>query len=225
MDTKKCGCCETEKSNNDFRVMKGKTSTQSSYLCSMCKECERSKALERYRAKRQECIDKNKEYKANNKEKINATRRCYIQEKMKDPCERIKRNMKSLICAKIRKTRHTGEYLGAPMPLITQWLEWNMTDEMNWDNYGVSWEIDHTLAINLFDVASEEEMLVCFSWMNLMPLPKIINLKKSDNLNMWRIWHQEKRLRQFIFQVPEQKDNILTFLSKYKNKVKTLCAT
>lgn len=219
---KVCGSCKLNKCESGFRQMKGKTKTQSSYLCSLCKHCERQKALDRYRRNKNACNEYSKQYKMDNKEKINKTRREYTSVIMKDPIQRLKRNMKSLICLKIKKTRHTGEYLGAPIQTIVSWLEFNMSDEIKWDNYGKVWQIDHTIPINLWNIENEGEMLLCFSWMNLMPMIKEMNNKKSNKLLLWRVWHQERMLRTFSIHNPSLKDSINTFIQNYTCKVKYL---
>lgn len=129
--------------------------------------------------------------------------------------------MKSLISTKIKKTRHTGEYLGADMSIIVEWLEYNMNEDMSWDNYGTYWHIDHTIPVNSFNMLKEHEMLICFSWMNLMPLEKISNLKKSDKLNIFRVWHQERKLREFS-KKHKLCTEIDTFLQKYSDKLGSL---
>ena len=157
MKMKVCSLCKLNKCESDFRLMKGKTKTQSSYLCSLCKLCERQKALERYR------INK-----------------------------------------------------------IVSWLEFNMCDDIKWYNYGKVWQIDHTIPINLWNMQHEGEMLLCFSWMNLMPMIKEMNNKKSNKLLLWRIWHQERMLRAFSIHNPSLKESIYTFIQNYTCKVKYL---
>lgn len=221
---KTCGSCNITKNVEEYRLVKEtrKNRGQFEYRCSKCKQCERSAALERYNLKREECIQKNKEYKANNPDKINKRRRQYTREKMKDPVERVKRNMKSLLCAKIKKSRHTGEYLGTSIPQIVSWLEWNMDETMSWENYGSYWEIDHTLAIKQFDVDKDDEALMCFSWMNLLPLPKLINTKKSGNLNLFRIWHLERQLKLYARKNPDLSSEITDYIDKYSRKIHSI---
>lgn len=163
----------------------------------------------------------NKKYKQENKESINTARNAYLAKKHLNHEERLKRNMKSLISAKIRKTRHTGEYLGAPMTLIVKWLEFNFGENMSWENYGKVWHIDHTIPIDLFDLQNENEALVCFCWMNIIPLTAIENLKKSNKLIKMRVFKQEQQLRAFASR-ENIIDNVLPFIKKYTEKFKSL---
>lgn len=75
---KKCGCCSIEKDDKEFRVQHDKR-INLSYLCSRCKTCEKTKALERYHKKRDECIQKNREYKKEHVEEIKLKAASYFQ--------------------------------------------------------------------------------------------------------------------------------------------------
>lgn len=68
-------------------------------------------------------------------------------------------------------------------------LESQFTPEMNWDNYGEYWEIDHIIPQNLLktDNSNNKEFQICWSLMNLRPLEKHLNRSRpkdgSDILN------------------------------------------
>lgn len=215
---KKCGACGEIKLCDEFRLVKEKRSAVPFvYRCSVCKVCEKQRALQRYHANSEHCREMNKKYKRENKELVNATRKVYLAKKLEIPEERLKRNMKSLISAKLRKTRHTGEYLGAPMTLIVKWLEFNFLEDMSWQNYGKSWHIDHTLPINSFVLQNDQEACECFCWMNLMPLFISYNLRKSDKISPFRVFHQERQLRAFAKQEKIQ-DIVLPYIQQYATK-------
>ena len=61
-------------------------------------------------------------------------------------------------------------------------LENQFTPEMNWDNYGKYWEVDHINPKSLFHYTSADdlEFKECWSLGNLQPLEKIKNIKKRD---------------------------------------------
>jgi hypothetical protein len=119
-------------------------------------------------------LERSRLYKQQNKEKINETRRKYNALIMEDPIQRLKRNIKCQLLSKIRKTAPSTSYFGTNVNFIKTWLEFNFTDDMTWSNYGSYWQIDHTIAINLWDLASDEEVQTCFNWKNMMPLEKTI---------------------------------------------------
>ena len=221
---KYCKGCNTNKALDNFRIMKERRKSKGNftYPCSVCKECERKRALINYHNKREKYIEQNRIYKIENRDKINETRRKYIKEKVKDDLFRLKRNMKCLISTKIKKTKHTNDYLGSDILLIKKWIEFNFDDIMSWDNHGSYWEIDHTIAVANFNLYSVNEQLLCFNWKNLMPLKREINQKKSNKISPCRYFYQEYQLNKFYETNPEIKDELKNFIPKYANKVSEL---
>lgn len=57
------------------------------------------------------------------------------------------------------------------------YFEHLFTPEMNWNNYGTYWEIDHIITKKLFRFSSyeDEQFQVCWSLKNLRPLEKSLN--------------------------------------------------
>jgi hypothetical protein len=165
--------------------------------------------------------EKNRLYKYEQKDKINATRRKYLKEKMKDPHERIKRSMKTLLLAKIKKNSSSTTYFGTSMDLIFKWLEFNFTKDINWENYGKYWQIDHTIPVNLWDMENNNEVLLCFNWKNLMPLQKMMNLRKASHLQPIRVFYQEQKLYEF-YKKEKITEPIDDYLKGYRNKFRSL---
>ncbi len=167
-------------------------------------------------------LERSKKYKQENKDKVNATRRKYTAIIMQDPIQRLKRNIKCQLLCKIRKTAPSSTYFGVNVNFIKSWLEFNFADEMTWSNYGSYWQIDHTIAIHLWDLTCEDEQHACFNWKNMMPLEKQKNAKKSAQLVPIRVLLQEQRLRQFFHcrQLPQEE--LLEYVHKYSEKYKSL---
>ena len=78
------------------------------------------------------------------------------------------------------KTARTIEYLGCNVKEYALYLEEQFDGNMNWDNYGEYWEIDHIKPIDAFDLNSEEELYSAFNFKNTQPLSKIENRVKSN---------------------------------------------
>jgi hypothetical protein len=132
--------------------------------------------------------------------------------------------MKSLISSKLRnyKSKHTTDYLGTDIQSIMKWIEFNMSHNMNWDNYGSYWEIDHSIPISLFDMANTTDVVDCFCWMNLMPMEKLENCRKNNKLDISRIEYQKIRLKLYAEQFPNVEQIIKDYIEKYEKKVKSL---
>ena len=221
---KNCSICNQTKPEEDFRLIKEtRTKSPTFYLCSICRLCERIKALGRYHDNKEVMSEKNKVYKRENVEKINLTRRKYTNELMKNPINRLKRNLRCLISSKLKniKNNRSSVYLGTSIETIKKWIDYNLYDDMTWDNYGKDWHIDHTIPIDLFNM-EEDGINLCFCWMNLMPLPSHINLKKSNKLNRYRVFYQETQLRKFKKDNPEFEEEISSHIEQYSKKFKLL---
>ena len=241
--SKICKVCEFDLLINEFRP------TGKNAYCSWCRDCERKKSLERYHANRQQCMEKNKQYKidnadvlkekrqeyleknkdyvkaryklycANNREKLNRIARDYLKNNLNAKLRAI---FSKRLYGKIKKNKSTSDYMDSSVQLIRKWIEFNFDDNMNWDNYGDVWQLDHTLPINLFNLEIDEEIYICFNWKNLMPLSKHCNMVKSDKIIPIRIFYQEKQLRNFANFYEEEKNNIYDYIQLYTNSFKKM---
>ena len=84
----------------------------------------------------------------------------------------------------ILKKDRTIEYLGCTMEEYTQYLEQMFTQDINWDNYGEYWEIDHIKPIDAFDLNDETQLYEAFKYTNTQPLKKKDNREKSNKFSI-----------------------------------------
>ena len=82
---------------------------------------------------------------------------------------------------KNQKTSYT-KYIGCDIEFLKTWIEYRFDENMNWNNFGSYWQIDHILPINKFNFENEIDKYTCFHWTNLQPLSGIENRQKSDKL-------------------------------------------
>jgi hypothetical protein len=57
---------------------------------------------------------------------------------------RIKKSLAARLRTVLVKNDTTMNYVGCNIQYLREWFEYNFTNEMNWDNYGTYWSIDHT---------------------------------------------------------------------------------
>jgi len=192
---KQCKRCSVEKQLTEFCNRKGEIDGKHRY----CKSCLKKENDQWYHTTKQNRSNYYKEYRKQNKEYFN--KYCYIHyhtnkdlyrewNKNKyhsDPIFRIKHVTSARIFEALKtyqtfKRDRTIEYLGCTIEKYTQYLESKFTSEMNWENYGVYWEIDHIKPIDSFDLNIEKNLYVCFHYTNTQPLEKSQNRKKSNNI-------------------------------------------
>lgn len=204
MDVKICKYCSVEKPLSSFRKMKGKNGKE--YVGHKCRECRNKKQSEWW--------DKNtelhKEYRQKNAKKIkkqtSAYKKTYRQTKHGKEMIRAghtrryynpNTNFKSIKNHRSRMSRFLkGELLvceeiGCNLQNFKDWLEFNFTNEMNWGNYGIYWNIDHTLPLTEL----KDELT---SWKNIFPMKADANSAKHDKINDDIIKFKEQRLGEFL---------------------------
>lgn len=68
------------------------------------------------------------------------------------------------------KSASSIELLGCSIEFYKRYLEDYLLPEMNWDNHGYIWEIDHIIPCSSFDLIQKEEQLKAFNYINTQPL-------------------------------------------------------
>ncbi len=74
-------------------------------------------------------------------------------------------------------------YIGADLVFVREWLAKAFLPEMNWNNYGHVWVIDHVVPVRLFDLTSPEDLKIVWHYKNVMPLFKEDNLYKEGAID------------------------------------------
>jgi hypothetical protein len=160
-----------------------------------CEKCQEEKALK--------CFAKLKKFY---KKKI--CRSCYpnfLTEQKTEWCKnehdtninyRIKKSLAARLRAVIVKNNSTMNYIGCNIQYLREWFEYNFTSEMNWDNYGSYWSIDHIIPVCKFELTDEDEKLKCCNWTNLMPVTIKFNSSKKE-IDMDQIDYIVEKIKKF----------------------------
>jgi len=93
---------------------------------------------------------------------------------------RLKKSLAARLRTVLIKNDTTMNYIGCNIQYLREWVEYNFTKEMNWDNYGSYWLIDHIIPVSKFDLTIEDEKLKCWNWSNLMPVTVKYNSSKKE---------------------------------------------
>ncbi len=81
------------------------------------------------------------------KRKWQLSYRRYVLEKM--PCESYAR------------------YFGLDIETLRGWFEQQFTGDQSWDNFGKVWQFYHIVPTHYFDFALEQDMLLCWNFINI----------------------------------------------------------
>ncbi len=174
------------------------------------KEIINNNSKDYYKKNKEILNEKNKKYREINRESILIQRKEYrnredIKEKIKQnninylPIRKqkikekrkidINFKMKEVLRSKMQKflqNRKTSYLIliGCNLDFFKNWISYRFNENMNWNNFGEIWEIDHILPINSFNMNNEIERKICFHWTNLQPLNKKENRNKSDKFEL-----------------------------------------
>ena len=202
MEEKECGKCKIIKPIDKYRKYTDKIDTFS-ITCKSClnendkirKKNLRQKRLETFMVKCEKCNEEKalkyfSKLKKFYKKKICIS--CYpkfLTEQKTEWCKkesqsnmnyRLKKSLASRLRTVLIKNDSTMNYIGCNIQYLREWFEYNFTKEMNWDNYGSYWSIDHIIPVCKFDLTIEIDKLKCWNWSNLMPVTIKFNSSKKD---------------------------------------------
>jgi transposase-like protein len=186
------------------------------------KEHIKKKLKEYYEKNKDKVLEKNKIYREENVEAISIQRKGYreqnkehikkkLQEYLPIRKQKIKQRRKEdrnfrlqeIIRSKYHKmikgiNTSYADKIGCDSETLIKWLEFQFDENMNWNNLGDYWEIDHIIAINQFDFKDPDEIKTCYNWTNLQPLFKTENKSKSDNLELHYYFNSIINVHRFI---------------------------
>ena len=82
----------------------------------------------------------------------------------------------------VQKDRSSSKYFDFTPRQLTTHLESQFTPEMDWDNYGTYWHIDHIVPLAYYGIESAEDPKIKEAWKldNLRPLEASLNVAKSS---------------------------------------------
>ena len=109
----------------------------------------------------------------------------YMKERRKNPKRRLNHNISVAICKALKGKkagRHWEDLVGYTLQDLMKRLEDLFDENMNWENQGSYWEIDHIKPKSLFEYKSpkDSEFKKCWALSNLQPLEKNENRRKYN---------------------------------------------
>lgn len=145
------------------------------------KEELRQKARERYYSiPVEERQQKARNYRQKNLEKIKEA------DKIRYEKNKLNRNMSRRLYVSLKgnkSERHWETLVSYTLKELKEHLEKQFDENMNWENYGSYWEIDHIIPQNQFDIQTENDadFKICWSLANLRPLEKSLNRQRPKD--------------------------------------------
>lgn len=133
---------------------------------------------------RMDHADEKKEYRKQHKVETNSKDRIRYKTDSSYKVMRVLRARirKALKFYSVKKTQKSISLLGCDIRFYKKHIEKYFQSDMNWNNHGYVWHIDHIVPISFFDLEDESEQKIAFHYGNTQPMYKEENIKKYDSI-------------------------------------------
>lgn len=73
-----------------------------------------------------------------------------------------------------------AKYFGLDIDFFREWIAIQFKDGLSWDNFAEKWQFDHIIPVAYFDFSNEEDLLLCWNFINIR-VERIGNNKTRGN--------------------------------------------
>lgn len=84
------------------------------------------------------------------------------------------------------------KYLSLDKESFREYINSKLLEGMTLENFGSVWGIDHIVPVELFDLNNEEDLKVCYNFINLIPMFNDDNRFKGGSIHFSSILLQKK---------------------------------
>lgn len=174
---KKCCTCKKEKELPDF----GKNKSMKDGLNPACKDCNRAyhKKYSKTPEQRKKNRERQKEWWNSNRERGNKRQKKYRKNNDLFKISNALRSRVKYALIGCVKSEKTFGLLGCSPKEWKKHLEDQFSPEMNWNNYGTYWEVDHIVPVGMFDLTDLNQQKKAFHYTNTQPLEWKKNRQKG----------------------------------------------
>lgn len=157
------------------------------------RENNKDKIKAHYESNKDTILANQRHYVSENQEEVKEYKKQYYQKnkfkrnekdrirKNTDIIFKLMSNMRSRINNVLRqnKQNHTIYLIGCKKTELIDWINYQLNNDLTWDNYGKLWHIDHVIPLSFFNLNDVNEQKLAFNWSNLRPFLARENLKKN----------------------------------------------
>jgi hypothetical protein len=78
-------------------------------------------------------------------------------------------------------------YFGMDVNGFRGWIELQFTQDLNWDNFAKAWQFDHIVPVNYFDFDNEEELKLCWNFINIRVEKLELNKNRGNRIDVFAV--------------------------------------
>lgn len=75
-------------------------------------------------------------------------------------------------------------YFGLGIEDFRKWVEIQFNEDLSWDNFGSLWQFDHVVPVAYFDFSKDEELLLCWNFINIRVERIEPNKNRGDRIDI-----------------------------------------
>ena len=154
-----------------------------------------------------------RKYRAENSSRLTAQ---FLKRRNEDIQFRMACNLRTRVNQAIKKNQKAGsavEDLGCSIADFIRLIEYQFRGDMNWDNWGQHWELDHIFPLAKVNLKSRVEFLAACNFRNYQPLTVKENAEKGDAVTAASTRLFLKLVREFV-DAPVQRRRLIEQISK-----------
>lgn len=65
------------------------------------------------------------------------------------------------------KSSYYAPFFGLDIDKFREWIEYQFDEDLSWENFSEAWQFDHIVPIAYFDFGQEQDMQLCWSFINI----------------------------------------------------------
>lgn len=75
-------------------------------------------------------------------------------------------------------------YFGLSIEEYRKWIEIQFSGNLNWENFGTEWQFDHIVPVAYFDYAIEEDLKLCWNFINIRVETLDLNKNRGHRVDL-----------------------------------------
>lgn len=83
-----------------------------------------------------------------------------------------------------QKSSAYAPFFGIDSRSFRQWVELQFEGDCNWDNFSDNWQLDHIVPVGYFDFKDQEDMKLCWNFVNIRVEPSGANKNSSTGIDV-----------------------------------------